>query len=330
MKARRVALLLALGLLAACTSGAESPGRPDRARPAAGCGPIAFDDVRGREPAYVKNQRLGRFRNDHAMCAGVWVGTRQGLVPQGLVVDGRTAWVSGYDGEARPGHKYCRLVRVDLHTGRSTHRAAPVSGQVGDRDPVTCRHAGGLAMDEHGLWLVETARVWLLDPTSLDVRRGWALGPPLRGSFAVTDDDGHLGIGSWHPRRRGSVHWFSTDLLVAGSMLDLTTVMAARSEPAPSMTQGAVHAELDGRAEKTWFARSVTRCGVLVDPAGGRRLAFVPGAEGMALADDGALWVASESGSRHYQRLGGRPLVPTLVRLDLEDLDDWRRPGCRP
>ncbi|MFC6288581.1 hypothetical protein ACFP3Q_04705 [Nocardioides sp. GCM10027113] len=330
MTARRVAhvaLLLALALVAACTSGAEVP-RPDRARPAADCWPVSFDDVRGRAPAYVDEQRLGRFRNDRAMCGGVWVGTRRGLVPQGLVVDGRTAWVSGYDGEARPGHKYCLLVRVDLRTGRATHRD-PVSGQVGNRDPVTCRHAGGLAADDHGLWLVETGRVWLLDPGTLDVRRGWALAPPLRGSFAVTDDDGHLGIGSWHPRRRGSVHWFSTDLLVAGSVLDLTTGLAARSERAPSMTQGAVHADLDGRAARTWFARSVTRCGVLVDPAG-HRLAFVPGAEGMALAEDGALWVASESGSRHYQRLGGRPLVPTLVRLDLDDLDDWRRPGCRP
>jgi len=41
-----------------------------------------------------------------------------------------------------------------------------------------------------------------------------------------------------------------------------------------------------------------------------------------------SLWVVSESGTRHYQAMGGRPVVPMLVRLELRDFDRWRRPDC--
>ena len=57
----------------------------------------------------------------------------------------------------------------------------------------------------------------------------------------------------------------------------------------------------------------------LVTP-GGRRIPFLPGAEGLGFDDDGRLWVVSESGSRPYQRMGGRPDVPTLSRFDLSRL----------
>ena len=97
---------------------------------------------------------------------------------------------------------------------------------------------------------------------------------------------------------------------------------------APRATQGAVWAALGGRPAAPWFAQSVTRCGILAGPDGTHRRAFVPGAEGMDLAGD-SLWVVSESGTRHYQRLGGRPVVPQLVRLDVSDFASWRRPQCR-
>jgi hypothetical protein len=48
----------------------------------------------------------------------------------------------------------------------------------------------------------------------------------------------------------------------------------------------------------------------------------------MDLVGDDSLWVVSESGTKHYQELGGRPVVPQRLRLDDSDLASWRRPDC--
>lgn len=240
---------------------------------------------------------------------GVWVPTRDGFVPQGLVVQGRTAWVSGGDADTRP--RSCVVVRLDLRTREVEQRAEP------DR----CFHGGGLAADEHGLWIVDTRRLLLLDPTTLEVRRTWGLVEPLRGSFATTDGAGLLGVGRWTPARRGALDWVRTDDLVAGSADTVSEADVVASQRTPPRTQGVVL--IDGRP---WFAQSVTRCGVLVAPQG-RRRAFVPGAEGMVLAGD-TLWVVSESGAAYFRRQGGRPLVPTVVRLDLAEVRTAPRPSC--
>jgi hypothetical protein len=306
-----------------CT-GSDSSGSRYDTRP--GCGPIGFADVRGRPPGYVERDELDRFPNDHAVCAGVWLRTGHGFVPQGVVVAGRTAWVSGFDGDEPLHYRYCALERYDVRTGELLGRLDPVSGRVGDRDPLNCRHGGGLVRDDHGLWLVETSRLWLIDPGTLDVQRVWALAPPLRGSFSLIDDRGRLGIGRWSPRRAQQVDWFDTDRIVSPGVLDITPAMSSGHTDAPRSTQGAVWGAFGGPRAGAWFAQSVTRCGILVGP-GGRR-AFVPGAEGMDLVGDDSLWVVSESGTRHYQHLGGRPVVPQLVRLDVSDLASWRRPQC--
>ncbi len=315
---------MALG--AGCT--AEHLPLPDRVDRRAGCGPLTYDEVRGRPPAYLDGHELDRFPNDHAVCAGVWLRTGRGFVPQGVVVDGRVAWVSGFDGDAPLHYRYCIIEQVDLRTGKVLNRLDPVAGRVGDRDPLDCRHGGGLVRDRHGLWLVETSRLWLVDPGTLDVRRVWSLADPLRGSFALIDGAGRLGVGRWYPHRSAQVDWFDPDELVASPVLDLTLEMADGATPAPRSTQGAVWGALGGGEPAAWFTQSVTRCGVLVGPEGTRRRAFVPGAEGMDLVGDHSLWVVSESGTKRYQALGGRPVVPMLVRLDLSDFSSWRRPGC--
>lgn len=302
-----------------CTTTPEEPPGTQPAERRNGCGPVSFDEVRGRPPKHLATNEIARFPNDHAACAGVWLRTGRGFVPQGVVVDGRTAWVSGFDGNARVGYRFCRIEQVDLRTGRRLGTLDPVSGQVGDRPPVGCRHGGGLARDEHGLWLVETGRLWLIDPDALEVRRAWALAPPLRGSFALMDDDGRLGVGRWHPHRKAQVDWFDTDALVGSTVLDVTEEMATGHTVAPRATQGGAW------SERPWFAQSVTRCGVLSGP--GRR-GFVPGAEGMALVGDDTMWVVSEAGTRHYQDLGGRPVVPQLVRMDVSRVRSWSRPDC--
>jgi len=245
-----------------------------------------------------------------------------------VVVEGGTAWVSGFDGNAPLHYRYCQLERYDVRTGERLDRLAPVAGRVGDRDPLNCRHGGGLVRDDHGLWLVETSRLWLIDPDTLDVEQVWALAPPLRGSFSLLDDRGRIGIGRWYPHRPAQVDWFDTDRIVASGVLDISLAMSAGRTAAPRGTQGGVWAALGGAPPGAWFAQSVTRCGVLVGPRGAGRRAFVPGAEGMDLVGDDSLWVVSESGTRHYQDLGGRPVVPQLLRLDLSDLRSWSRPSC--
>lgn len=311
-------------LAAGCTT-ADSGPPPDRR---SGCGPITFDEVRGTPPSYLDADDLDRFPNDHAVCAGVWLRTGRGFVPQGVVVEGGTAWVSGFDGNAPLHYRYCQLERYDVRTGERLDRLAPVAGRVGDRDPLNCRHGGGLVRDDHGLWLVETSRLWLIDPDTLDVEQVWALAPPLRGSFSLLDDRGRIGIGRWYPHRPAQVDWFDTDRIVASGVLDISLAMSAGRTAAPRGTQGGVWAALGGAPPGAWFAQSVTRCGVLVGPRGAGRRAFVPGAEGMDLVGDDSLWVVSESGTRHYQDLGGRPVVPQLLRLDLSDLRSWSRPSC--
>lgn len=236
--------------------------------------------------------------------------TDDGFVPQGLVVRGRTAWLSGGDADTSP--RTCVVVRVDLRTGVEQDRATPGG----------CFHGGGLAADRHGLWLVDTRRLLLLDPDSLEVRRSWRLAEPLRGSFA-TAHAGRLGVGRWLPRRRGTLDWLATDALVASTAEVVTARDVVGSVRTPPRAQGAV--VLDG--DRPWFARSVTRCGVLVAPDG-RRHAFVPGAEGMDRVGD-TLWVVSESGSAYVQAKGGRPQVPTIVRLDLDAALAAGAPDCR-
>jgi hypothetical protein len=315
---------LAVALLAAGCTADDSGPAPDRRT---GCGPISWADVRGTPPTYLERDELDRFPNDHAVCAGVWLRTGRGFVPQGVAVRGRQAWVSGFDGDAPLHHRYCVLERYDVRTGELLDRLDPVAGRVGDRDPLSCRHGGGLVRDAHGLWLIETSRLWLIDPGTLDVRRVWALADPLRGSFSL-HADGRLGIGRWYPHRAAQVDWFDTDEIVASGALDITPAMSTGHTAAPRSTQGGVWAALGGRRAAAWFAQSVTRCGILAGPEGSRRHAFVPGAEGMDLVGDHTLWVVSESGTRHYQKLGGRPVLPQLLRLDVSDFGSWRRPQC--
>jgi hypothetical protein len=67
-------VLLLLG--SGCTGAADEPGgdrdRPREARTQDGCGPPAFDEVRGRAPRYLP-ERIDAFPNDPAMCGGAWL-----------------------------------------------------------------------------------------------------------------------------------------------------------------------------------------------------------------------------------------------------------------
>jgi hypothetical protein len=320
-------------LLVACTATAERPGpKPGNDRGAQGltdgCGPVAFGEVRGRAPSYVPRE-LDRFPNDEAMCAGAWVLADQLFVPQSLAVEGDTAWVSGYDGGGPRGTLLCRVVRLDLPSGRVLGQAAPISGSVGGRPEVNCRHGGGLARTPHGLWLAEGQRLWLLDPETLGVQRVWGLADPLRGSFALVDGAGRIGLGEFKFERRGRLDWFDPGALVSGGAIELTVADSEGGRrDVPPMAQGAFWGDLGTGRPGVWFVTSNTRCGVLVGPGGARR-AFLPGAEGTAWRA-GDLWTVSESTSRPYYDKGDRPVVPMVARFDVSDFRRWARPECTP
>ena len=284
-------------------------------------------EVVGERPAYARGP-LATFPNDHAACAALWLpGAGAGFVPQGVAVADGTGWVSGFDGRKPPGRRLCRVLRVDLSTGALLDHVDAVTGSVAGNPATSCRHGGGLLLDSHGLWLAETPRLWLLDPDDLSVRRVWSLEKPVQGSFAVQDDAGRIGLGRFRAHRVSRLDWFDTEQLLSPGRFDLGPEDVVESVPAPRSAQGAVWASLGTAAPGLWFATSQTRCGVLVGPHGVRR-GFLPGAEGMATDDGDRLWALSESGALPYQQLGGRPLVPMLVRFDTSAFAEWHGPDC--
>lgn len=287
---------------------------------------MTYAEVRGRAPSHGP-QELARFGNDHALCAGVWLpGADHWLVPQGMAVADGTAYVAGFDGTQEGSRRLCTIESLSVRTGRLVARRYPVRGQVGPREPTECRHGGGVLVDDHGVWLAETQRLWLLDPTTLEVRRGWALDDPVRGSFAVWGRHGELGLGRFRAAAPARLWWFDPDRLLASPAYELSAGGALRAVPVPAGTQGAVWGELGGVGPGLWFATSTASCGVLVGPDG-RSRAFVPGAESMSLTGPDELWVVSESGSRLYQGKG-RPMTPAISRFDTADLASWRAPDC--
>ncbi|MDZ5622784.1 hypothetical protein [Nocardioides bizhenqiangii] len=327
MSARAVAAALAAAVMGLTGCSGEADSEEPRTPALEGCGPVSYDDVAGRAPSYVDGP-LDPVPNDHALCAGAWLPpTSETFVPQGLVVRGRTAWVSGYDrGRTRVGSDTCRVVRLDLRTGKELAQRAPIRAGLAPRGPASCRHAGGLSLDDHGLWISQFTKVWLLDPDTFDVRRVWHLVDEVRGSFLVHDDRGRLGVGGFHGERRWPLHWFEPGVLFESGRLDLTPDDAAAVQLGPSAGQGALWADLGPGPAQVWFTRSNTYCGELwAGPR--RRFAFHPGAEGVAYAR-GRVWVVSETTAAPYFLDGGRPVVPTLAHYDVRDLPRWERSDC--
>lgn len=251
------------------------------------------------------------------------------FVPQGLAVAGDgTAYVSGYAWEPGHGHRECQVAHVDRRSG-----AVLAFGTMfrGSGPQEFCRHGGGIAVSSHGLWLAGAGRLWLLDPARLgtgdEVLRRWVVDDSIRASTIASDED-ELVVGYFHEHRRGwALRFRYADLLAPGAVsmgaeAGAGDVEPVRSRRVPSHVQG-----ITVSRGRTWLTRSTSYCGELVTPSG-RRVPFLPGAEGLAFDEDGRLWVTSESGSRPYQRMGGRPDVPTLTRVDPRRLDRSVEADC--
>ncbi|HET7195755.1 MAG TPA: hypothetical protein VFI99_12285, partial [Nocardioides sp.] len=212
----------------------------------------------------------------------------------------------------------CSVVAVDRSDGR-------VLDSV---DLAHCFHGGGAALTADGLWVAGAGRLWLLDPDRLNVLRAWQVSPPVKAS-TIAVRGGRMVVGRFETGRRGTAWTFPIAAVTRPGVVRLVAGDPARDEVAagqarrtPAMTQG-----LALGPGGVWSAASTTYCGVLTSPDGDR-ISFLPGAEGIAFAPDGALWVVSESGAWPYRRAGGRPRIAPLTRVPVRTLDREVSPGC--
>lgn len=329
----RCLLLVVVLLLAGCSLDDRGPDGPAR------CGAVTVDDFAGTRPGYVDDQAVAAFPGVRALCRGMWLPhADEDFVPQGLALDGDTAWVSGYRHDDRVGHRFCQLVHVRLN-GEELAFVDQIGGAVPGREPVMCRHGGGLELTAAGLWLAETDRLWLLDPRRVGkadpVVRGWRLERPVRGSFLVRGRGRLLGVGEFRAGGRGAVYWYDeSDLLSPRSAVLVASrrsgspgfdraqrVVPRRVGSTPRRAQGGT--SLDGG--RPTYTASTLRCGKLLPP--GSRLAFVPGVEDVERRGR-LLWAVSESGTRPYQAVGS-PLVPMLGAYRLGRVLHGHAPFCR-
>lgn len=307
MVPRAVGLLAAAALVAGCTStaapkdGAETTG--------ARCQGVGFSDVRGRVPSYV-NGPLRDYDVADAVCAGYWLPrSDRKFVPQSLEIDGTTAYVAGYHWNRIGAERNCQIAVVDTRTGKTEAFVPRWEAPIYRPRPTFCRHAGGMELTRHGLFVVETERLWLLDPEKLGkgdpVVRAWRIASPRRGSTLVVDG-GRLGIGRYVRNQRGRIWWFRfSDVMAPGvSVVDRP------------VRRGWVPAKLQGMGvgpRGVWFSSSSTHCAQLRGPKG-RTVIFVPGAEDLEFRGDD-LWTISESSAKPYLD-GDEDPVPMLLRLD--------------
>jgi hypothetical protein len=275
-------------------------------------------EVRGTEPVYTR-KKLARFPNSNTLCHGIWLPRpRRYFVPQGIASAGsNTAWISGFRYRDGYGKRPCRLLRVDVTTGRRVDFHRAIYGRVGQRPRTYCRHGGGILQRGRALWVVEKNKLWLVDPRQsgnvLNARRVWRLRSPVRGS-AVVATAHRIGMVPFQTRGPAYIRWFSIEHLMRPGVLDLAVRRQGKKQLAavartriPTYVQGATMA-----SGRLLLARSTLACGELVTPAG-RRIALVPGAEGIQFrSGNRRLWAVSESGAPPYAR-SRKPLTPAVA-----------------
>jgi hypothetical protein len=333
-----VALLLAAG------GGAVHTGSVTRTLPVQTLAPTAATsaprciglgrrDVHGDEPTYTR-KKLARFPNHRRLCHGLWLPKpRRHLVPQGIAITGRTAWLSGFRYRKGIGRRPCQLVRVDIVTGRRLAFHSAILGRVGARPRTYCRHGGGIVQRGRWLWLVEKNKLWLVDPsqggTVLNATRVWRLKAPVRGSSIVANSE-RIGLVPFQTSGIPRIYWFSFARLLEPGVLDLALrhdgqrqLGPIKSTRIPRYVQGAT---LDSMG-RLYLARSTLSCGELVTPYG-HRVAFIPGAEGIQFASRGRrLWAVSESGARPYA-ISRKPLTPAVASFEWPQLFYGKRAAC--
>jgi hypothetical protein len=297
------------------------------------CRGVDRSDVRGPKPTYTRKQ-LAKFRNHKLLCHGIWLpNPRRHLVPQGVAITGRTAWLSGFRHRPGYGQRPCQLARVDIVTGKRLAFHSAIFGQVGKRPRTYCRHGGGILQRGRWLWLVESSKLWLVDTSKredkLNAKRVWHIEAPVRGSSIVARGD-RVGLVPFQTKGVPHIYWFSFKRLLKPGVLDLAIRHDGRrqlgpivSTRIPRLVQGAT---LDA-AGRLYLSRSNLSCGELVTPYG-RRVAFIPGAEGIQFTSQGRrLWVVSESGAWPYAA-SGKPFTPALSSIEWPRLFRGKQSTC--
>lgn len=312
-------LLLAALVLAASACG-PAPADEAVVRPvsSARCAGVAYGDVRGPEPG-APHGSLRDYRAAGAVCQAWWLDLADDFVPQGLELDGRTAYVVGHRaGEV--GTKLCQVAVLDLPSGRTRAFTGALDARDGSQ---ACRHGGGAALTDAGLWVIQTSRLWLLDPDRIgradQVRRVWSLGEGVRGS-TLAAHDGQLVVGGYRPRGPGKARWYGEESVLAPGVTSLVETPARAGQV--TMTRATrVPPRLQGLAFTPegvpWQVASGISCGLL-HPAG-RPRDFVPGAEDLVVTRR-SVWTVSEASASPYRDPGGA-LVPRLLRLDRAALE---------
>lgn len=313
--------------------GGHSRATLARKHPHFACDGISHQQVRGDRPTYT-GKKLAAFTNHHRMCAGWWLPRpRKLFVPQGVVVDGRTAWISGFRFQEGYGERACRLMEVNLRTGAALGQWS-LEGRVGRRPSTYCRHGGGIARHGRSLWMVQKSKLWQVDPhTARDgvirASRVWKLQSPVLGS-SVVFREGQVGLVPFQLSGVPHIYWFDMHKLWRPEVLDLgarkrrgVDLAAASRTRVPTHVQGAAI----GPDDTLYLSRSNLGCGELV--ARGRPVGFVPGAEGIHFTDNGErLYAVSESGAVPYSH-SRKPLTPAVSSFEWPGLLHGKKSRCR-
>ncbi len=301
------------------------------------CNGVSYRGVGGSRPAYGARS-LRTYPARRYTCKAFWLPhTGQMFTPQSLALGlhRHTAWVAGYKWTPDVADRACRLLRIDLGTGKVLADQGLVVGAPGDRKPTFCRHAGGMSLDRHGLWIAEKERLWLLDPAKVgsvggkagenDVLRVWGIRPTVFGS-TVLIHHGQIGLGHFRAGPDSGISWFPIDDVLKPGVLDLTSKVVEPGQLARART-----ARIPGYVQgMTWrrgllVTRSHQGCGQLVLP-GGRAVGVLPGIEAVQFTGHRRVWMLSESSSKAYQPAHG-PMVPMLSEYDASKVLALRGPG---
>jgi hypothetical protein len=277
--------------------------------------------IAGIAPSYGPGT-VSAVPNAAAIVRRIWVPELDaGYDPQGLAVDGRSIYVSGYRSDSlsiRRGP--CRVIRIDLETG----------GPTGYVDvPSPCGHAGGLAVSGDGMLYVADTHTLFATPLAQAFDRGarfrqFSLGPGVIGGLATATPDG-IWLGTYEDGPGRLFRFAAATLARLSNGETLEASQAATVLTIPDHAQGAA---IGGGV--VWIARSDWSWGTLdrlnlATGAPQRRYEIVPGTEGVAFDSAGRLWAVSEAGSRHnYDHfvLGlFEPFFPLVFALDLSRLE---------
>lgn len=309
------------------------------------CDGVTSAEMKGPRPGYIGSGEMSTFPNSKFVCDGYWLPrSTGGFIPQGLALQGKTAWVAGYIPDPKDDKKgTCVVQKVSLDSG------VQMAGQVGlkdkDNKKSTCNHAGGIALTPKGLFVSDTKTLWLLNPAKIGsgdaVKRTWAL-KGVNGSFLAMPVNGNVGIGSWKKGKAGKVSVFSLNGLMAKK---ITTLVDKKKKPKeegdPPLGKQLTPVRADYKpvavnangglfsGSKLITTGSLSTCGMLRTANGG--IGFGPGAEEIEFDSDGYLWGIFEATAKKYytknKKKGKEKVVPMLAKFDPAILEEGTAKG---